>query len=178
MNFHYLATDRMNLRLLTPEVYEFVFENYNEGQLLQFFGTEENYQREMARFEKGVSTFNRSFANFQMIEKTGDHIIGWCGFHTWAVDHFRAEIGYSMAGEELMNKGFMSEALAAVLNYGFNEMKLHRVEALVAEYNIPSVALLRKNNFVREGVLREHYLVDGVFEESVIYSLLVSEYRS
>lgn len=178
MDFHTISTARLRLRLLTPEVYNHVFTNFAEDELKSFLGlSEQNFEREKDRFSKGMSTFNRSFANFQLIEQATGKIIGWCGYHTWAFDHDRAEIGYSMSGEEFMNKGFMSEALKAILHYGFTEMKLHRIEALVADYNTASVNLLKKNNFTREGVLREHYLVNGVFEESIMYSLLVSEYN-
>lgn len=178
MEFFTIGTDRLSLRLLTPEVYKNVFAEYDEDELQKFFGIQgTEWEKEKDRFKKGMATFNRSFANFQMIEKASGKIIGWCGYHTWATEHYRAEMGYRMCGENYMNKGFMSEALKAVLHYGFHTMKLHRVEALIAEYNKPSLALLIKNNFKREGVLREHYLVDGVFEESVLYSLLVSEYE-
>ena len=51
-------------------------------------------------------------------------------------------------------------------------MKLHRIEALVADWNIASVKLLLKNNFIKEGTLKEHYLVDGVFEDSDCYALI------
>ena len=177
MQFYTVDTPRLTLRLLTPEVYRYIFTVYNEENLKEFLGIDgEEFQIEKDRFSKGMSTYNRTFANFQMIEKNSGKIIGWCGYHTWATDHYRAEIGYRMAGEEYKNKGFMSEALKAVLHYGFTVMKLHRSEALVADYNIPSVSLLKKNKFTREGVLREHYLVNGVFEESVMYSLLISEY--
>ncbi len=178
MDFRLIETPRLNLRLLTPEVYDYVFNRYSEEELRVFLGLDEaDFEKEKDRYSKGMKTFNRSFANFQMIEKASGKIIGWCGYHTWATDHSRAEIGYRMARDEYMNKGFMSEALKAILHYGFTEMKLHRAEALVADYNTASVSLLKKNNFTREGVLREHYLVNGVFEESIMYSLLVSEYN-
>jgi ribosomal-protein-alanine N-acetyltransferase len=178
MEFYSIDTPRLTLRLLTPEVYKYVFTAYSEEQLREFLGlNEEDYAQEKDRHSKGMSTFNRSFANFQMIEKNSGKIIGWCGYHTWAFDHNRAEIGYRLEADEYKNRGFMSEALKAILHYGFTVMKLHRAEALAADYNIPSVRLLEKNNFTREGALREHYLVNGVFEESVIYSLLISEYK-
>lgn len=70
----------------------------------------------------------------------------------------------------------MSEVLPVVLQYGFEQMNLHRVEALLADYNMASKRLLVKNGFVYEGCLREHYYVDGVPEDSVMYSLLNHEF--
>ncbi len=71
----------------------------------------------------------------------------------------------------------MTEALKPIIAYGFGEMNLHRIEALTATYNVPSQKLLENNDFVKEGLLREHYMVDGKAENSVIFSLLKSEYR-
>jgi ribosomal-protein-alanine N-acetyltransferase len=71
----------------------------------------------------------------------------------------------------------MSEAVAAILTYGFNEMKLYRIEAMVADYNTASVRILEKFGFVHEGRLREHYNVNGKMEDSVLYGLLKKEFR-
>jgi len=51
-------------------------------------------------------------------------VIGWCGFHTWYTDHHRAEIGYGIYKDEFKKQGFMTEALEAVLEYGFENFYL------------------------------------------------------
>ena len=78
--------------------------------------------------------------------------------------------------EEERNKGYMGEALKAVLRFGFNEMNLNRIEALTSPTNEISQKLLHANGFVHEGELRRHYNKDGVFEHSVFYGLLKDEY--
>lgn len=71
----------------------------------------------------------------------------------------------------------MKEAVEKVLEFGFKKMQLNRIEALIDENNTPSKKLLDYFGFSREGNLRGHYLVDGIFEDSVLYSLLRSEYK-
>jgi len=66
----------------------------------------------------------------------------------------------------------MTEVLSTIIPYGFNQMNLHRIEAMTATYNMASIKTLLKFGFVQEGVLREHYLVDGVMEDSLMFSLL------
>lgn len=66
----------------------------------------------------------------------------------------------------------MTEAMETILKYGFDEMNLHRIEGYVAEYNTASIKLLEKFDFQKEGVMREHYFVDGKAENSVVYALL------
>jgi ribosomal-protein-alanine N-acetyltransferase len=72
----------------------------------------------------------------------------------------------------------MGEALQHVLNHGFNKLNLHRVEALIAEENIASKKLVEKYKFIREGIMREDYCVNGKNEDSVCYSLLKHEWEA
>ena len=109
------------------------------------------------------------------MDKSTEKIIGWCGFHTWYLDHFRAEIGYGLFDENFKNKGIMTEAMKAILEYGFKQMKLHRIEAFIGTYNIPSLKLVEKFGFTKEGILRNHYLKNNVLEDSAVFSLLQKE---
>ena len=66
----------------------------------------------------------------------------------------------------------MKEALNAVLRYGFEELKLHSVEARLLAANKPSAFLLESAGFVKEGHLREEMYFRGNFYDTVIYSRL------
>ena len=72
----------------------------------------------------------------------------------------------------------MTEALKSVLEFGFNELNLHRVQALVADWNIASIKLLAKYGFFKEGTMREDYRGDDKNEDSDCYSLLEWEWKS
>ena len=101
-----------------------------------------------------------------------------CGFHTWAMEHYRAELGYSIHIETEKKKGYMKEALKPIIEYGFNKMNLHRIEAFVGPDNTASISLVKRLGFTQEGHLREHYLKDGVFEDSIVFSLLEKEFQN
>jgi ribosomal-protein-alanine N-acetyltransferase len=111
-----------------------------------------------------------------LFEKSTSLYVGNCGFHTWCPEHYRAEIGYDMIDDMHKNKGYMTEALCTIIAYGFNEMKLNRIEALIGPNNIPSLKLLQKFGFTKEGYLREHYCKNGEIQDSIFYALLKSEY--
>ncbi|MCW4682266.1 GNAT family N-acetyltransferase [Bacillus pumilus] len=98
-------------------------------------------------------------------------IIGSCGFFHLEKQHCRTEIGYELHHDH-WRKGIMSEAIAAVLKYGFIEMNLNRIEALIDPDNLTSVKLLEQFNFVREGLLREYEYGKGKFDDVLIYGLL------
>ena len=97
--------------------------------------------------------------------------IGNIGLFKIFHEHYRAEIGYMLQPEE-QQKGIMYEALCAIIEYGFNQMKLHSIEANINPDNIASQQLLEKAGFVREAYFRENYYFGGRFIDSAIYSLL------
>ena len=73
-------------------------------------------------------------------------------------------------------QGITSEAMSAVLTYGFTELDLHRIEADVAPDNIRSKNLLLKLGFTYEGNLRQRYFFRGQFEDEYYYGLLKDEW--
>jgi len=83
-------------------------------------------------------------------------VIGSCGFHNWIKNHERSEIGYEIH-KQYQNQGYMSEAIKKVINYGFQEMNLNRIEALIDPMNENSIRIVTKNGFKQEGILRGHY---------------------
>lgn len=171
MDFTYLETKRLKLRLVDQKVLDYIFGQYNQEELYQFFG-DEIAEKEIKRYKGGASTFNRTFLYFQMLDKQTDQLIGWCGFHTWYLEHKRAEIGYMLFHSENMNRGLMSEVMEPVIEYGFHQMFLHRIEAFVGPYNTASLRLMRKFGFEEEGRLKEHYFRDGIYEDSIVFGLL------
>lgn len=71
----------------------------------------------------------------------------------------------------------MSEAISAVLQYGFQEMNLNRIEAILDPANTSSVQLLENFDFVREGLLREYDFGQQGFDDVFMYSILKRDYE-
>jgi ribosomal-protein-alanine N-acetyltransferase len=174
MKRDYLYTERLEIIVVTPQLYKYVFENYTDKELMLFFGfrKETELQEEKLKFALGNTTHRVSFVYFMIKDRETSKVIGSAGFHTWYVKHDRAEIGYALHANKYKRKGIMSEAMKVILEYGFKKMKLHRVEALVSPENTASRKLLEKFSFQQEGVLTGHYLVNGVYEDSLLYSLI------
>lgn len=178
MTFEILTTPRLLLRKITPEVFNHVFENYSDVEKMIFFGldTIERLAEEQRKYDQGVSTFSKSFLYFQVMDRSTEKVIGWCGYHTWYIDHDRAEIGYGIS-EEYQKQGLMSEAMMTIIKYGFFEMKLHRIEAFIGPENDASLAIANKFGFQQEGLLREHYRKDGIMEDSAVFAILKREFE-
>jgi len=73
-------------------------------------------------------------------------------------------------------RGLASEAMESVINYAFNEMRFHRLEAEVIEFNKASIKLIEKFGFRKEGVLREAKFYEGKYWDIIRYALLEKEW--
>ena len=69
----------------------------------------------------------------------------------------------------------MSEAI--IVNYGFRNMGLERIEAFVEPNNTPSIKLLKKMSFKKESLLKQHYFYNNRMEDSIVFALLKSDYN-
>ena len=109
--------------------------------------------------------------NWAITLKGNDILIGIIGHYQIKWEHFRSEIGYMLA-PEFKGKGVITEAVQLIVEYGFNEMNMHSLEAVIDPENIASARVLEKNNFIKEAHLKENGFFDGRFIDAVIYSLL------
>lgn len=89
----------------------------------------------------------------------------------------KAEISLAVK-KNYQKNGIGREALSLILNYAFNKMNLHRVEAEVIENNKPSLNLIKKFHFIEEGRLREAKYSNGKYWDILRYGLLKEEYRA
>lgn len=85
-----------------------------------------------------------------------------------------AQIGYWM-GEEFAGQGLMLDALRLVVPFGFNTLRLHRIEAACIPENTRSVRLLEKAGFRREGLLRSYLRINGMWQDHYLYALIADE---
>jgi len=109
--------------------------------------------------------------NWAITLKDNPQLIGIIGHYRMKPEHHRSEIGY-MILPEFNGKGIVTEAIKAVVKYGFETMKLHSIEAVIDPENLASAKVLEKNGFVKEAHLKENEFFDGRYLDSVIYSLL------
>lgn len=102
-------------------------------------------------------------------------ICGVCGFHPIDASNNIGSIGYWL-GESYSGKGIMTQAVKALLEVGFHEYHLNRLEIACAMDNHRSRAIPERLKFELEGVLREREYLYGKYVDIVIYSMLASEY--
>jgi [ribosomal protein S5]-alanine N-acetyltransferase len=172
--FPIITTPRLLLRKTTPEdVNELYYLRSSEVVMKDIDRPRPKSTEDILQL---IEKIQNMIANNEGIEwaitLAGDHtFIGTISFHRLIKEHYRAEVGYLLHPAH-HRKGIMSEALKAVVAYGFNNMGLHSIEAQVTPGNIASEKLLETHGFVKEGYFKENHFKNGKFIDTAIYSLL------
>jgi [ribosomal protein S5]-alanine N-acetyltransferase len=170
-HFPILTTDRLILRKVITTDAESVYKLRNDPKTVEYTARPpyQNIQEAIAMVDKMEESYLQSEGiSWAITLKNSDTMIGGIGFWRLIREHYRAEIGYSLLFP-FWNQGIMSEALAVVLDFGFNQMGIHSVEANLNPNNLPSERILLKSGFVKEGYFRENYYFNGRFDDTLTY---------
>lgn len=109
--------------------------------------------------------------NWAVTEKNNDKCIGIMGFYRTQPEHFRTELGY-MILPVYNGKGYVTEAVKTLLDFAFNELNFHSIEAVIDARHSASERVLIKNGFIKEAHFKENFFYNNEFTDTVIYSLL------
>lgn len=175
-----LATPRLELSPLRPADADDLFRIYSDQEFMRYWSSAPwaSRDRAVAMIEGDL----RELAAGEHLRlgirlRDGGGLIGTCSLFQFVPACRRAELGYGIAPAH-WRRGYMVEAVGAVLRFAFDELGLHRLEADIDPRNVASARSLEKLAFRREGLLRERWIVDGVCSDSAIYGLLAPEWRA
>ncbi|MEP6616564.1 MAG: GNAT family N-acetyltransferase [Ginsengibacter sp.] len=98
-------------------------------------------------------------------------LIGSIGFWRIIKEHYRAEVGY-MLHPEFWRQGIMKEALQTVIEFGFNQLHFHSIEAHINTGNHASACILTNTGFIQEAYFKEDFFFEGTFRDTAVYSRL------
>lgn len=104
-----------------------------------------------------------------------DQIIGDCAIHTLGAEPRIVELGFTLAPEH-QGKGYMHEALCALLDYVFGTLNKHKLIAFSDVRNTKSIHVLERLGMRREGHLLENYMSKGHWADEYQYAILQSEW--
>ena len=111
-----------------------------------------------------------------LFRKTDNKLLGILSLYHIDTKHLFASLGI-LLDKEYWRKGYMREALLCFLDFYFIELRFHRIEAQTFVNNLPAVKFFEKLNFVNEGMLRENFKIEGKFENSFLFSMLITDYE-
>jgi ribosomal-protein-alanine N-acetyltransferase len=173
-----LDATRVQLRWLTMEDVDALFAVFSDRRMMRYWSTPAMSQR--AEAEAYLNGMHEGFRNktlFQWgVERKEDRrILGTCTLFHLDAKNARAELGYGL-GSPYWSKGYMKEALTALIDYAFGPLALRRLEADVDPRNVNSERILGKLGFKREGLLRERWKVGGEVQDTAFFGLLAKEW--
>lgn len=177
--FPIIETSRLTLSAFNHEDVENFFILRSNEDFMKYLGLNPMTKRSEARerIHEIIQAFKTEEGiTWKICLKEQNELIGYIGYWKINYRHFRGELGFGI-NQAFQNKGYMSELMPFVLAYAFNEMKLHSIMADVDPGNIGSIKLLEKNEFKKEGHLRENYYFNGNFLDSAYYGLLSNEFK-
>lgn len=173
-----LETKHLVLREMRPEDTEAIFALYGDAEGMRYRDV-----LAFTRLEEALHFLGQMRSRCQQGEeihwgitlKGEDQLVGSWGY-SWHLGRPFGAIGYDLA-RRYWKQGIMTEAIQALLHFGFEVRNLHRVEARVHLGNEASMRLLQRLGFQKEGLLREYLFLNNSFFDVKIFSLLQSEYR-
>jgi RimJ/RimL family protein N-acetyltransferase len=115
--------------------------------------------------------------NLAIVLVDGDRHIGNCGFNEIDYINRSAVFGILIGEKDTWGQGYGPEAARLILKYGFEELGLHRIGLDVYSHNARAMRAYEKVGFVREGILRESFYRNGVYHDTIVMSVLESEWR-
>jgi ribosomal-protein-alanine N-acetyltransferase len=107
--------------------------------------------------------------------KAEEKLIGAISLLSISAPHQRAELGY-WVGKDYWNQGFCSEAAKALINFGFDQLRLNRICARCYGTNLASIKVMERSGMRHEGRQREHERKEHHFEDVVLYAVLKSDW--
>ena len=177
--FPTLTTNRLFLRSIMPGDAEALFAIRSDVEAMKYFGQEpyESLDETKDVIRRMEERYTRKEALRWGITLQGeDRLIGSCTLFHFDEGFDRAETGYEL-NRAFWGKGIMTEAMSAILTFGFSELGLHRVEAVIDIANERSKNLLLKLGFTYEGNLRQRFPFRGNFEDEHYFGLLKDEWH-
>ena len=174
-----LKTNRLTLRPFKEEDYEEVYENYGSDKEVHKYISwipcdSLDKSKEFIKFN--VSQYSENPKHYSRAVIYEYMIVGSVGLFN-VEDNDSAELGYSL-GSNWWNKGIITEAVRAVLNYAFKEVGFHRIYASCHEENVGSKRVMEKIGMSFEGKLRDGQKnIDGSYSNLELYSILENEFK-
>ena len=183
MNWESLPTidaTRVSLRWMSETDIDALYTIFSNMEVMRYWSTPAIPDRKAAvgilrEVHDGFQ--KRTLLKWGIARRPDDALIGTVTLYNLSFDHRRAEMGYALDRAQ-WGRGYMQEALRALLGFAFDVLDLHRIEADVDPRNAASIRTLERLGFQREGYLRERWQVNGEIQDALFYGLLRPDWET
>ncbi len=174
-----LETERLLFRKIELDDVDDLFEIFSDPDITQATTWETNKMKEetLNKFIKVITERHKQgqSVDWAIVPKESDKVIGNCAFIGWSNKHSKAEIGYVL-NKDYWGQGFATEALNELIRFGFDVIRLNRIEGGCDIDNIGSEKVILKVGMKFEGTLRKNEFIKGEFRDTKIFAMLQEDY--
>lgn len=176
-----LVGKRLILRELVEEDWPAVHDYSSRPEVVRYQpwgpNTPEESRATLASMMAHARATPRSQHHLAVTLRNGGRLVGEVQFKVHSVDHGQGEIGYFLH-PDVWSQGYATEAARLLLAFGFAELRMHRIMATCDPRNSASWRVLEKLGMTREGHLRQTMRLRDGWRDSLVYSILVDEWRA
>lgn len=173
-----LETPRLLLRKLSLADADDLFYVFSDEETTNYVPREKHADKMVTinHIENLIKRMNEGISFvWSVIDKIDNRVIGTANLY-FKQDR-AASIG-AVISSERWGKGIATEALKEIIDFGFNKMKLIRIEGKCELNNIASEKVLKKLGMTYEGTLRKEVIIKDIPRDAKIYSVLIEEYNA
>jgi len=175
-----LETERLRLRWLEERDVEPLYEVFGDPAVMRYWSSPPLADKAAATAL--LHEIRDYFVSGELYQwgialADADQVIGTVTLADIDRAHRRAGVGFALA-QPAWGQGYATEAVTRLIEHAFEDLELHRLEADVDPRNAPSLRLLQRLGFQREGLLRERYHLAGEIQDSVMLGLLRREWAA
>ncbi len=170
-----LTGEHIYLRALEPEDLDFIYAVENDESIWEISHTQTPYSRFLIKQylnNAHQDIYEAKQLRLVICKQDTGKALGLIDLFDFNPAHRRAGVGILIAEEQYRNKGLGQQALALVMDYGRNYLRLHQLYATIASDNEPSVRLFEKEGFQKVGVKKEWNLVNGQYKDELLYQFI------
>lgn len=175
-----IKTQRLVLRRFAPDDAALMFKNWaHDDRVTKYllWDPHESVDVSSGKLSEWVEQYSKDNCYHWAIELDGEPV-GSIGVVEIEDKHSRGTIGYCI-GYDYWNKGIVTEALQAVIDYMFDNVNMNKLYAYHDVENIASGRVMEKCGMVQEGLLREDMLRrDGSYADMRLFGIMRSEWKA
>ncbi|MEB8330514.1 GNAT family N-acetyltransferase [Flavobacteriaceae bacterium KMM 6897] len=181
MNEIQVDTDRLTLRLIEISDLDAIHNLHAlpETDAFNALGIPNNIEETKAIIEPWIAQNNlEEIENYTFAIELGktQEFVGLFGLKLGSRKYKKGEVWYKIHVEQ-WNNGYATEALKGMISYGFNTLKLHRIEAGCAVENLGSIKVLENSGMIREGKKRQVLPLKTGWSDNFEYAILETDIR-
>lgn len=125
-----------------------------------------------ARFMGNQTSYSAGEYQFAIEDLASGDLIGQCGLTRLSWKNRVAEVTILIGEKEYRGKGYGTDAIRTLCRFGFGEMNLHKLKAVVFDFNEPAKRCYEKCGFIIEGLLRDEIYREGKYHDVTVMSLI------